>query len=185
MKLFRSLALTLAAALAASCSSTIKMPKGKAADYGSARFVQAKASDFVQGIEDTPEVNRMVQDAIAGQLRGHGIRVGGEASDADLIIAYMLINQSVSSTTMNADHFGYGRDAGQILERAHERGVVENASPDFFQKGAVVVDLLDARSNELVYRNFAVRDVTETVSDSARKARIEAAVAEAMAPFFR
>ena len=86
---------------------------------------------------------------------------------------------------MNTDHFGYGRDAIKILEKAHDRGVVENKSPDEFEAGAVVIDLLDARTNELVYRSFAKRDIIEGISDSDRERRIGEAVAEALAPFFR
>jgi hypothetical protein len=183
MKLTQILALSVTAALAVGCSSTIKMPKGKAKGYNSARFVNSREQTIAQGIEDTPEVNKLVQDSIASALRKGGIRVGGGGED--LIIAYMLIHQSVSSTTMNDDHFGYGRDAGDILEQAHQKGVIENASPDYFEAGAVVVDLLDARTNALVFRNFAVRDTQQTPSPAGQKARIDNAVAEAIAPFFR
>lgn len=183
MKITQILALSVTAALAVGCSSTIKMPKGKAKGYSSARFVNSREHTVAQGIEDTPEVNKMVQDAISNELRKGGIRVGGGGED--LIIAYMLLHQTVSSTTMNDDHFGYGRDAGEILERAHEAGTIENKSPDYFEAGAVVVDLLDARTNELVFRNFAVRDTTQAPSPSQQRARINNAVAEAIAPFFR
>jgi len=183
MKISRLLALFLTAVLAVGCSSTIKMPQGKAKGYGSARFVDSRDRTVAQGIEDTPEVNAMVKEAIISALGRGGIRVGGGGED--LIIAYMLIHQSVSSTTMNDDHFGYGRDAGEILSRAHDKGVIENKSPDYFEKGAVVVDLLDARTNELVFRNFAVRDMGQVLSTEARRARIDAEVAEAIAPFFR
>jgi hypothetical protein len=173
---------TLVAVIACSCSS-IDTPKGSSDGYRSARFVQRSATTAPQGLEDSEAVNKMVQDAIASEFAKNGIPMN--RADADLIIAYMLIRQDASSTTMNADHFGYGRDPAAILERAHEKGVVKNKSPELFEAGAVLIDVLDATSNELVFRNFAKRSVIEGASGAERQRRIQAAVTEALAPFFK
>ncbi|MEI6071511.1 MAG: DUF4136 domain-containing protein [Verrucomicrobiae bacterium] len=105
--------------------------------------------------------------------------------DADLIIAYMLLRQENVSTTGNQDYFGYGRDAIAIMEEAHKRGVLKKSRPDAFDDGAIVIDLLDARTNKLIYRNYAKKAVAVGISDSARQARINSTVAEALTPFFR
>ena len=165
-----------------SCSS-IDAPKGDSKGYQSARFVQTSAATEPQGPEDSPVVNRMVQDAIAAEFTKRGILFGEPASD--LIVAYMLLRQETSSTTMNTDHFGHGRDAEAILEKAHEKGVIDNKSPEDFKTGAVLIDVLDARSNELVYRSFAKRAMIEGISGAQREERIKGAVAEALAPFFK
>ena len=175
-------ALALIAAFVCGCSS-VDMPKGTDKGYESARFVKASSATLPYGLEDSPVVNGMVQDAIATQFRGKGFTFGGPS--ADLIVAYMLIRQTNSSTAMNADHFGHGRDVDAIVGRAHDKGVIKNKSPDEFEAGAVVIDILDARSNELVYRNFAKREVIDVVSDEARRQRIDGAVREALAPFFK
>jgi hypothetical protein len=174
---------SLCAALACSCASKIDAPKGKSKGYSSARFVKSDATTAPQGLEDSPVVNQMVKDAISSEFSKNGVPVGGSGSD--LIIAFMLVRQETSMTTMNTDHFGHGRDAGAILEKAHDRGVIENKSPDDFKSGAILIDVLDARSNELVFRNFAKRSITEGISDDMRKQRIAAVVAEALAPFFK
>ncbi|MFT4548981.1 MAG: hypothetical protein ACI8XO_000635 [Verrucomicrobiales bacterium] len=182
MKITQLLFASILAAFACSCSS-IDKPKGNSKGFQSARFVKTTSTTTPQGLEDTPAVNKIVQDAITSEFSKRGMTVGD--AGADVIIAYMLIRQDTSATTMNPDHFGYGRDAEAILERAHERGTIENKSPDAFEAGAIVIDILDARSNELVFRNFAKRSVIEGISEEAREQRIASAVAEAMAPFFK
>jgi hypothetical protein len=80
--------------------------------------------------------------------------------------------------------FGYGRDAGRISDLAHTRGALENQRPDYFRQAGVIIDVIDGRTNKLVYRNFSKGDVIKSASSDTRAARIDAAVAQALAPFF-
>ena len=57
--------------------------------------------------------------------------------------------------------------------------------PDEFEAGAIVIDILDAKDNQLIYRHFAKRDLLEGADTATRNARINEAVAEALEPFFR
>jgi len=68
---------------------------------------------------------------------------------------------------------------------AQKRGVINNKRPDDFLRGAIVIDVLDARTNKLVFRNYAVRPVTVGVDTATRQARINSAVSQALAPFFK
>ena len=184
MKTTRLLFASLIAALVCSCSSgKIDMPSGNSKGYTSARLIKTSASTPEQGLEDSESVNRMVQQALAAEFSKRGLAVG--EANADLLVAYMIIRQTTSTTTMNNDHFGYGRDAEKILARAHEQGVVKSTSPEEFEQGAILIDLLDARSNELVFRNYAKRSITEGISDEVRQQRINGIIAEAIAPFFK
>ena len=184
MKTTQLLLASLITALVCSCSSSkIDMPSGNSKGYTSARLIKTSTTTPEQGLEDSESVNRMVQQALASEFRKRGLAVG--EANADLLVAYMLIHQTTSSTTMNNDHFGYGRDAEKILSRAHEQGVIKSTSPEEFEQGAIVIDLLDARSNELVFRNYAKRSITEGISDEVRQQRINGIVAEAVAPFFK
>ena len=84
------------------------------------------------------------------------------------------------------DYFGYGRDPEKILEAAHDEGVVKNDSPDARRRGALVVDVMDARTGKLVFRNYAVRGIAPAgTPTSVRDQRLREAVAEAIGPFFR
>ena len=178
--------LALIALTICSCTPTIEKAKGTSRGYQSARFVETKRPDraaSATALEDDPAFNAAVKSAIAREFDAHKVPVTG--GSADLIIAYMLIRQNSVATTMNNDYFGNGRNPMAILEEAHKRGVIKNTRPDDFLRGAIVIDVLDARTNKLVFRNYAVRPVTAGVDAATRQARINSAVSQALAPFFK
>lgn len=184
MKITYILLTSLCAVLACSCSS-VDLPTGTSKGYVSARFVTRDTPATMTADPEDPAISasKIVEEAITAEFTKHGIKMGDP--DANLVIAYMLIRQGTTSTSMNLDHFGSGRDAEAILDQAHQKGVIDKKSPDAFETGAIVIDLLDVQSNELVSRTFAKRSLVEGVSESARRQMINSAVAEALAPFFK
>jgi len=167
-----------------SCATTnVETPKGTSEGYSSARLVSTTPVNQSDALEDSPEVNRMIQSAIRSNFVSNGMAFGGD--NADLIVAYLLVRQNPVSTGMNEDYFGGGRDAMAIMDEAHKRGVIENKRPGGFEAGAIVIDILDAKTNELVYRSFAKRDIVEGVSSAERANRINGAVGEALRPFYK
>ncbi|MGE9270847.1 MAG: DUF4136 domain-containing protein [Verrucomicrobiales bacterium] len=163
-----------------SCGTSVEMPHGHSKGYTSARLVQSDRKPNFADVDAS--TNRMIQNALADSFKSNGLTVG--SPNADLIVGYLLIIQDSASTMMIDDYFGYGRDAEHIADVAHIRGVVNNESPERFERGAIVIDVMDAKTNKLVYRNFAKRDLHDNLSEAARKQRIQEAVNEAMAKFF-
>lgn len=173
----------LAASFLASCSTGVDMPKGSSKGYHSARLVQRDPK--ARAITDSTEkqVHGMVQKSIASQFHSKGLAYG--KAGADLTVAYMVVYQEPGMTATYDEYFGYGRDSGEISDVAHVRGAVDNERPDFFRQAGIVIDVIDTRDHKLVYRNFAKGDVIKGASPSTRAARIDAAVAQALAPFFK
>lgn len=168
--------------LTSSCTPGIDMPKGTSSGYQSARLIQ-RAPD-APAITDPVEiqVNGMIQKSIGRQFQSHGMSYGGRG--ADLAVGYMVLYQEPGMTARYDDYFGYGRNTDEISDLAHSR-VLGNRRPDFFRQAGIVVDVIDARTNKLVFRNFVKGDVVKEASSGTRAARIDAAVAEALQPFFR
>lgn len=181
-QLSRLLALT-ALGLFASCSSSVDMPKGTSKGFSSARLTQRSPNLPAITNPTEKQVHGMVQRSLARQFTSRGMAFG--KGDAELIVAYMVIYQENGMTADFRDYFGYGRDAANIVDVAHTRGVLDNKRPDFFRQAGILIDVIDARTNKLVYRNLAKGDVVVGASPSTRAARIDAAVAEALAGFFR
>lgn len=181
-QLSRFLACLLAAALV-SCSSHVEMPKGTSKGYTSARLIQRDPS--ARPITDPTEqqVHRMIQNSLAKQFTAKGLTYG--KGDAQLAVAYLVLYQEPGMTAEYDDFFGYGRDAAPITDKAHVRGSIENKRPDYFRRAGIVVDVIDAKTNKLVYRNYATGDVVKGASAATRAARIDAAVSQALAAFFR
>lgn len=173
----------LAAGFLASCSTGVDMPAGSSKGYHSARLVERDPK--ARAITDATEkqVHGMVQKSIAGQFAAKGLSYGKPG--ADLAVAYMVIYQEPGMTATYDEYFGYGRDSGTISDLAHTRGALDNQRPDFFRQAGIVIDVIDTKTNKLVYRNFAKGDVIKGASPATRASRIDAAVAQALARFFK
>ena len=186
MNIFRLSSIAIVILTLCSCTPAVEKAKGTSRGYQSARFVETKRPDRTASAtapEDDPAFNAAVRRAITREFDANKVPVTG--GSADLIIAYMLLRQNSVATTMNNDYFGNGRNPMAILEEAHKRGVINNKRPDDFLRGAIVIDVLDARTNKLVFRNYAVRPVTVGVDTATRQARIDSTVSQALAPFFK
>lgn len=185
MNLSRAAGLAVIVFAVCACTPSVERAKGTSRGYHSARFVATKVSEKMPSgeMQDDPALHAEVKAAITREFTRHGVPVGRSGSE-ELIIAYMVLSQNTVSTTLNRDYFGNGRDAMAILDEAHRMGVINNRTPDDFHRGAILIDVLDAKTNKLVFRNYAVRPVTG--GDAAEGQRkINSAVAQALEPFFR
>ncbi|MDP3850447.1 MAG: DUF4136 domain-containing protein [Luteolibacter sp.] len=166
-----------------SCSSNVDMPKGGSKGYTSARLIQRDPNLPAITNPTEQQVHRMIQNSLSKQFTSKGLAYGKGGSD--LVVAYLVIYQEPGMTADYRDYFGYGRNADDIAVLAHKRGALENERPEFFRQAGILIDVIDARSNKLVYRNFARNDAIKGASPATRAARIDAAVAQALAGFFR
>jgi len=173
----------VAALLLVSCVPNVDMPKGTSKGYTSARLIQRDPSLTAITNPTEKQVHGMIQKSLAKNFNSRGMSYG--KGGADLIVAYMVIYQEPGMTADYRDYFGYGRNADEIATIAHARGVEKNKRPDYFRQAGILIDVVDARTNKLVYRNLAKGDVVKGVSPETRAARIDDAVADALADFFK
>lgn len=164
------------------CAPTVKMPKGSSKNYQSARLVKRTPNSSIVLTSNEKKVHSMIQSSIKNQFTSNGKTYG--AGTADLIIGYLVISQNNAMTTSYSEYFGYGRNADKITDIAHLKGVVEGVRPDFFERAGLLVDVIDTKTNKLVYRNLYVGDIVKGGSEANRRQRIDAAVNTALAPFF-
>ena len=165
-----------------SCSANVDMPKGTSKGYTSARLIQRDPNLPAPSKAIEKQVHGMIQKSLSKQFTSRGMAYG--KGDADLVVAYMVIYQEPGMTADYRNYFGYGRNADDIAVLAHNRGALGSRS-EYFRQAGIVIDVIDARANKLVYRNFAKNDVVMGASESTRASRIDAAVAQALAPFFK
>lgn len=179
------LGIVLAVIFSASCTSvsTSKSTgESLSAGYTSARLAKPEAQLHNDGPEGSAEVHDAIQRTIRNRFKTRGMIFG--TPNADLIVAYMFIHRENGSATMNSDYFGVGRNANAILEEARQRGTITNTQPDAFQSGTLVIDILDAKTNQLIYRGATKRALLDGVKPIERNARINETVAQTLAPFF-
>lgn len=162
----------------AGCTSTpTRVDKGpiKAATFD---FV-ARATGPRSTIAESDEaVHAMIQDAITANLAAKGVaRVEGSG---DVKVAYLVVVGNNVTTVEVNDYFGYGRDSAELADRAHKASAVDNKNPDYFESGALLIDIIDARTFELLKRNYVVRPIMRDLPAEERQARIRDAVDEAL-----
>jgi len=176
----RYILLPLAAVYLAGCTS-VPMPKGSSKGYSSVRFVAPNQPLAEDSLPRFVEAHRMIKSAISGQMEQHGLQV--VEKDADLIVAYLVILQDNVSTSYSNQYYGY-QDFMDIVNLAHDKGM-KKSYPEKVEKRAVVIDLIDAKTYELVYRDFALSGSLAHLSEADRQNQIENAVATALQRFFR
>lgn len=182
MQLVRLLSvLALTAALNA-CSSGIEQPRGNSKGYSSARLVRRAPGATIDDAKER-KAHNMIQNSIATQFTSRGLAFN--QSDADLIVAYLVIYQDRAMTTYYDDFFGASETAEEISDLAHKRGVTDGERREYFERTGLVIDVTDARTNKLVYRNVWKGDLVRGVTDATRAQRINTAVNEALSPFFK
>jgi len=170
--------LTMAAAFfLAGCSSTpIRVDTGA---------VHAKSFSFVNGgvpakaefADNRKQAHALIQQALTDYLTDKGltkVTTGGEVTVAYLVI----LGNNVSTESVNT-YFGHGRDAWELQDKAH-KAYTGNKTPNYFEAGTLLVDILDSKTGKLLQRHYATRPVLRNASDSAREANIREAVFEVM-----
>ena len=180
----RALCILSAPLVMLSACQSVDLPKGNARGYQSARLVRPVNNLNTPGIApQASPANEMIQSALASEFGARGFRL--DPANADLTVAYLVIVQDNVSTKVVDDYFGYGRSSMRLADAAHSAGVVHNKRADYYREGSVVVDIIDNKTGKLVYRDFATGDLTGEVSDAQLRARINTAVKQALAKFFR
>ena len=172
--------LLLLALCLAGCTS-VPLPKGSSKGYSTVRFVapnQALGNDDAHAFVES---NRMINEAITDQMEKHGIQV--VEGHADLIAAHLIILQDNVSTHYNNQYYGL-QDFSDIVTLAHKKGMKKH-SPEHVQKRALVIDLIDANTYKLVYRNYALSGTLANLSTEELQEYINTAVANTLQQFFR
>lgn len=141
-------------------------------------FVRPGAKPTPAYAESRAAIHTMVQEAIANSLSTHGLSRAD--ADADLTVAYLIITGNNASTASINDYFGYGRDADELLIKAHD-AYDKSKNPNYFEAGTLVLDLIDSRTYKLLKRGHATRPILQNITPETRAARIQEVVDEIFA----
>jgi hypothetical protein len=181
-KLYSLLSLCLGIVLLSACSTfkRIDLPKGNSAGYSSFRLYQHKSKHVPDFTNREDRVNAYLQAALKEEFEAHGFKESEQ--DAELIVAFLLIVQDTAVSTAISDY--YITSGSDILSEAHRRMGKKNL-PGGYEAGAIVVDIIDKKSGEVIYRDFAKREVLDNLTPAEKEQRAKDAAVEAVATFFR
>jgi hypothetical protein len=157
------------------CSSTPTKVDSGTVHARTFSFVQRGPKPYPAFVDKRQPVHDMIQEAITKNLSARGI--SKVASDSDITVAYLVIIGNNASTTSVRDYFGYGRDTSEIEEKAYS-AYNATETPNYFEAGTLLIDLIDSKSFKLLKRGYATRPALRNVSEQARAETIQGAVDE-------
>lgn len=117
-----------------------------------ANFAQYKTFDFFPHHGGNPLNNKRIEAAIEQRLVAKGMQKQA-AGRPDLLVAYHTnVKDKIDIDTYGYRYGRYGRRIGTYT------------TVQKYQQGTVVVDLVDAREKELVWRGWAKGEASDSVS---------------------
>ena len=172
--------LSLLAIFVAGCS-TVPMPKGNSKGYSTVRYITPNEPLGNDASPGFVQANRMIKEAVTAQMKKNGLQmVDGKA---DLIVAHLIILQDNASTSYSNQYYGL-QDFFDIVALAHKEGTKKHY-PEHVQKRALVIDLIDAKTYKLVYRDYALSGSLANLPEQEKQAYIDSMVGQALQRFFR
>ncbi len=162
--------------LLAGCSSVpTEVDKGpvKASTF-SFMAARPRTPDFA---ESDAAVHAMIQQSIARDLAAKGVKQ--VASGGDVIVPYLIIVGNNASTTAINDYFGYGPEAEALHQKAQD-AYSGAKTREYFDAGTLLIDIVDAKTQKLLYRTYVTKPLLKNPTPEARAARIQEAVDEAL-----
>jgi hypothetical protein len=149
--------------------------------------IQAETFSWMLGsaAATTPQgIDVNVQSAIEAFMAENGVRKVDKGGD--ITIGYMIILRTPVTTSTSSGYFGLGTEKEELLNLAHKRAnklykaIEKNRNMDHrtINTAALVIDIVDTGSSELLYRNSAYRALLKNVTEKQRADRIRETVDE-------
>ncbi len=182
-----ALALVLTSALLA-CSNnpTVVSTDFVALDYSKHTRFAWFEGDMTRHSGVTDIGHQRIQENIVADLQGKGFTLV-EPAEADLIVNYSVVaREKVDINTYQvydgyAPGFTWNRDHGAIVNKTREE-YTETQVEEYYE-GTLIVDILDAGNNQIVWRGVGRKRLSEEMDKEARDRLIKEVVSSVMKNF--
>lgn len=187
-KLIRALVFVLATALAGCSSMEISYDYDPKAD-----FAGLKTYDWIdkpQKLTGDPRIDgntileTRIHEAVNSGLAARGFRK--VTSDPDFLVGYHVsLDKRRSVQTLNS-YYGYGPGWGYGYGASYRPGVWAGAPETYvyeYEEGTLIVDIVDPRNNELIWRGSAQDEVHFKSTPEKDQAQLNEAVHKMLEKF--
>ena len=123
-------------------------------------------------IDNNPLLDSRIRSAVERHLTAKGFQKR-DGSNADLLVAYQVAISDETDISTLSTYYGYRR-TGIIVQDTRIRE---------YEQGTLILDLVDASRNELVWRGTAQSEIRSDMSPQDREARIDEAVRTILAQY--
>ncbi|EJA7359237.1 DUF4136 domain-containing protein [Vibrio alginolyticus] len=162
--MMRGLILGLVVMLVSACT-TVTTDVDKQADFSAYRTFdfgsQAEAPTSIDG--------RRIEQGLAEQLEGKGLNKVN--SGGDLYVHHDIVEESELVSSGSSVSFGYGWNSFGVI----------TSSPERYKErkyGKLVVELVDAKANQVVWKGVSSRKLSESMSSEKRESLIQEEIAK-------
>ncbi len=138
--------------------------------YGAYAWLpQPNATDTSQGPVNDGLLRQRIVRAVNAELSAKGMREVANEADASLLVTeHINVEQKLRVNTTNYG-YGYGR-------WGYYGAGYTDTSVDQYEQGTLIIDFIDAKSKQLVWRGMAQSRLREMATPEEREARVRAAV---------
>ena len=166
------------------CNS-IDLPKGTSKGYASYWIYKHSPENMPDFSNREDRTNELIKTALKQEFNEHGLKESESIKNADLVVAFLLIVQDAASSKAIRDY--YINSGGEILSKAHRLNLKKTKKyyTDSYVTGSLIVDIIDQKNSELIYRDYVSRKVFDSQSEEELQQGIVEAVAEVTEKFFR
>ncbi len=160
----RGLILGLVVMLVSACT-TVTTDVDKQADFSAYRTF-----DFGAQAETPTSIDgRRIEQGLAEQLEGKGLNKVN--SGGDLYVHHDIVEESELVSSGSSVSFGYGWNSFGVI----------TSSPERYKErkyGKLVVELVDAKANQVVWKGVSSRKLSESMSSEKRESLIQEEIAK-------
>jgi hypothetical protein len=164
MPRFLHLAAVLAALVATGCATTMSVSSHveRGLDFGRYRTYDWGPADALPTgdarLDQDPHFKDQVQGAIEKSLAARGLQLAASKSPDLLIHYHANISQRLDVNRLDRDrgYYAEGDAFGAVFE---------------YEAGTLVVDIMDARTNRLIWRGWAQNSVEDLLDDPDKMAK--------------
>jgi hypothetical protein len=129
-----------------------------------------------------PQIGMWIVGAIDEELADKGFHRRA-ASESDFRVGYHAAVQGRMEVSNIDAYYGYGITPSSPWTYYHAGSQQQQSPARYYNEGVLVIDIVDASSNRLVWRGTAQAEVDDDVAPEERQARIREAVRKILADF--
>lgn len=165
---------------ASGCSSiSVKQDYDREADFSALKTYDwmqtppAATGDVKAALERNSLLDKRVRSGVDAQLSAKGYQK--ETAGPDFYVIYHTgIEDKVNVTDWGYGYAGYGR---------YGMGAVHSVDVYEYQEGTLIVDVIDAKTKQLIWRGFATGTVDPDADAEKREKKLNEAITKMMAQF--
>jgi hypothetical protein len=146
--------------LLSACAANVRTEHDRAANFAAYRsfhWVAPPARPVKDPVLDSQLLDERMQRAVTGVLLSRGYRRAADAAHADFLVTYHTTSklkvESDPASMQFGFYQGFPHGVGSVF--------LDSGDVSSHQEGALIIDIIDARSRRLVWRGWVTARVTQ------------------------